>query len=557
MTRGTILLIRALRIASTMVLRFTTTYVQHRHTTSSNSNTLFFVLFIPKQQTNRGYKIRIQILLYRTATRTMLLPSATPTLNYDSTTADDGLLRTQESPKRRPWWFRPTSWWLCLLTACFIALLLQVQWLFVELNQQNELISQLQIQVQTKQQDQIQQLTQQVQKNQSWTILQMAITLTLLTGLITTFHMTTHLRNYAQPIIQRKVLVILWMTPIYSVTSCVSLMVPSLDGYLMVMKDFYEAYVVYNFLAFLILVLGRGERLAAVQVLAQHAPQLHPPTRFLRRYYDPPPELNDAAKANAVLTECQILCLQFVLIRPLTALMHLVLSLLQNNNNENNKELTWWQYLISPSFAVTMLTNVSVFLAFRGLLKFYHACEHDLQWLQPFAKFMSIKGVVFLTFWQGLLISIVVHMQQANQDDSSSSSPITANNNNTTVVSTDDNSNDMSPQEHAAQIQNVLICLEMLLFSIAHWCVFPWEEWQPEYRENQGKIMATPGFGIRDFVSDMNGIVEQTRRRRKARRVTLEEESGTTTTDDNVPEDDLVLQEQESLDDVVEDNKIL
>ena len=264
----------------------------------------------------------------------MLLPSSSSATKqtYDSTTTSAaGLFRREEEtpPRshRRPWYLRCTTWWLCLLTVVLVLLVLQVQWLHVEMQQQNEQMQQLQTQVQTKQQDQIQQLTQQVQQNQSYTVLQMGITLTLLTGLITTFHMTTHVRNYAQPIIQRKVLVILWMTPIYSITSCVSLLVPALDGYLGVIKDFYEAYVIYNFLAFLILVLGKGDRAAAVQVLARHASQLAAPARCLRRYYDPPPEVSDAAKANAVLTECQILCLQFVFIRPLTSLIHLVLSL--------------------------------------------------------------------------------------------------------------------------------------------------------------------------------------------------------------------------------------
>ena len=322
----------------------------------------------------------------------------------------------------------------------------------------------------------------------------------------------------------------------------------------------------------MILVLGKGDRAAAVQVLARHASQLAAPARCLRRYYDPPPEVSDAAKANAVLTECQILCLQFVFIRPLTSLIHLVLSLM-NANEDDDADMTWWQYLISPSFIVTMMMNVSVFFAFRGLLKFYHACEHDLQWLQPFAKFMSIKGVVFLTFWQGLLISILVHMKQSSGDTAGDSditqSSLNNGNNSTNVVSNTsvDDGRDltMTPQEHAAQIQNVLICLEMLFFSIAHWCVFPWEEWQPNYRDTQREIMATPGFGIRDFVADMSDIVEQTRRRRKARPLTSDEsgfyedaygnEDCTAAGDSTVTmPDDLVLQEQSSGDRAEEDD---
>lgn len=53
-------------------------------------------------------------------------------------------------------------------------------------------------------------------------------------------------------------------------------------------------------------------------------------------------------------------------------------------------------------------------------------------------------------------------------------------------------------------IQNLLICVEMLIFSLAHWCVFPYEEWEPGYRPKQ---MARPGLGIRDFAKDVRVIM--------------------------------------------------
>ncbi len=34
----------------------------------------------------------------------------------------------------------------------------------------------------------------------------------------------------------------------------------------------------------------------------------------------------------------------------------------------------------SPQFYIIILENVSVFLAFSGLLKFYHAVQDDLSW---------------------------------------------------------------------------------------------------------------------------------------------------------------------------------
>ena len=61
----------------------------------------------------------------------------------------------------------------------------------------------------------------------------------------------------------------------------------------------------------------------------------------------------------------------------------------------------------SPQLYLTIIENISIFVAFYGLLKFYHAIQDELQWCNPWPKFLTIKGVVFLTFWQGLTISIL------------------------------------------------------------------------------------------------------------------------------------------------------
>lgn len=101
-------------------------------------------------------------------------------------------------------------------------------------------------------------------------------------------------------------------------------------------------------------------------------------------------------------------------------------------------------YFRSPGFALAMVVNVSIFFAFSGLLKLYHAVREDLLWCRPFPKFLTIKAVVFLTFWQGLAILIYLILTGAE---------------------------DASSQAH--RYQNMLICVEMLLVAISQWCVFP------------------------------------------------------------------------------------
>lgn len=80
----------------------------------------------------------------------------------------------------------------------------------------------------------------------SFMVYQLAGTLTLLSCLISMWHMTAHLRKLNQPVIQRKILAILWMSPVYAVTSWFSLVFHPAEGYLAIIKDAYEAYVIYQ-----------------------------------------------------------------------------------------------------------------------------------------------------------------------------------------------------------------------------------------------------------------------------------------------------------------------
>ena len=80
----------------------------------------------------------------------------------------------------------------------------------------------------------------------SFMIWQLAGTFTLLSCLISSWHMGAHFRNLEQPIIQRKILAILWMSPIYAITSWVSLVFPQLEGYAAILKDSYEGYIIYQ-----------------------------------------------------------------------------------------------------------------------------------------------------------------------------------------------------------------------------------------------------------------------------------------------------------------------
>ena len=147
---------------------------------------------------------------------------------------------------------------------------------------------------------------------------QLAGTFTLIGGLISMWHVTSHLRNFHNPVVQRKILAILWMAPIYSTTSWFSLVFTGAESYLSIVKDCYEAYVVYVFLSFLISVMGNGDRDTVVEKLALRADHLRPPCGCCGWFFKRA-RVSNKTKASAVLFQCQLFALQFVLFKPILA----------------------------------------------------------------------------------------------------------------------------------------------------------------------------------------------------------------------------------------------
>ena len=204
-------------------------------------------------------------------------------------------------------------------------------------------------------------------------VYQLAGTFTLLACLISMWHMTAHLRTFERPHVQRKILAILWMSPIYGITSWLSLVFPQFEGYLAIIKDFYEAYVIYQFLGFLISVLGRGNRDIVVDKLASHASHLDPPMRLFGWCREQKVYKSSRSLADSVLLQCQVFAMQFVFLKPITAISLFACDKLGYYGGGTSSS----DYR-SPQFWIILVQNASVFMAFSGLLKFYHAVQSDL-----------------------------------------------------------------------------------------------------------------------------------------------------------------------------------
>ena len=182
-----------------------------------------------------------------------------------------------------------------------------------------------------------------------------------------------------------------------------------------------------------------------------------------------------------------------MLIKPFTSISSFVLTKFYDIQPTNNDYL-------SPQFYIFVAENISIFMAFSGLLKFYHAVEEELSWCKPLPKFLCIKGVVFMTFWQGLAIGLLA------ESTGGGSGFGVATNDDVGSANTSDTYK-ANPSEWALMAQNFLICLEMLLFAIAHFYVFPTEEWHPNYRPSISKTKFGDNIALRDFFTDLKLLI--------------------------------------------------
>jgi hypothetical protein len=87
-----------------------------------------------------------------------------------------------------------------------------------------------------------------------------------------------------------------------------------------------------------------------------------------------------------------------------------------------------------------------------------------------------------MTFWQGLAISVLAQTLNETSGD---------------------------PEEWATKSQNFLICLEMLIFSLAHYYCFPTNEWQEDYKVNYQQLRIGDSIALGDFFSDLKLVMKR------------------------------------------------
>eukprot|EP00922_Rhytidocystis_sp_ex-Travisia-forbesii_P018305 GHVS01027211.1.p1 GENE.GHVS01027211.1~~GHVS01027211.1.p1 ORF type:complete len:776 (-),score=71.73 GHVS01027211.1:258-2585(-) len=253
-----------------------------------------------------------------------------------------------------------------------------------------------------------------------------------------------HSVHYNVPSQQRYVVRLLFFVPVYAVGSLLILMFINYFLYFEVLRDLWEAVVVYSFFSLILDYCG-GENSCAVEIARYPGSINHTfPLPFIGRRLcllgvcrpiqhclTHPIPLNLAFVKN-----CKRCVLQFILLKPFMAIVSIIMYSVGLYHE-------WGFYWICLGFVY----NTSVCTALYALFLFYMATRHHSQLVgrRPVRKFVAIKLVIIATWYQGFLLGLLPGFD---------------------II-------------HATKWNNFLLCIEMPLFAILNAIAYPISEFAP------------------------------------------------------------------------------
>ncbi|XP_057182874.1 transmembrane protein 184B-like isoform X2 [Triplophysa rosa] len=298
--------------------------------------------------------------------------------------------------------------------------------------------------------------------------------------LLTCQQIYMHLRYYKSPNEQRHIVRILFFVPIYAFDSWLSLLFFTNEEYYVyfdTVRDCYEAvcvcvfsaaFVIYNFLSLCYEYLG-GESAIMAEIRGKpiQSSCVYGTCCLWGRTY-----------SIGFLRFCKQATLQFCVVKPLMAVITLILQAFGKYRDGDFNVASGYLY-------VTIIYNISVSLSLYALFLFYFATRDLLEPYGPMLKFFMVKSVIFLSFWQGMLLAILEKCGAIPRI----------------------NSPDVTVGEGtvAAGYQNFIICIEMFFAALALRHAFTHKIYMDKTLNPQGCV---PVYGCRGPMSISSSLKE-------------------------------------------------
>uniref|UniRef100_A0A8C4S3I1 Transmembrane protein 184C n=1 Tax=Erpetoichthys calabaricus TaxID=27687 RepID=A0A8C4S3I1_ERPCA len=222
----------------------------------------------------------------------------------------------------------------------------------------------------------------------------------------------------------------------------------SLWGILQHLHNFlecYEAYVIYNFMIFLLNYLSNQYPSLILMLEAKEQQRHLPPLCCCPSW----------PMGEVLLFRCKLGVLQYTVVRPFTTVIALICQLCNVYDEGNFSSANAWTYLV-------IVNNVSQLFAMYCLVLFYKALRDELNPIRPVGKFLCVKLVVFVSFWQAVFIALLVKVGFISE---------------THTWDWD------SVEAVATGLQDFVICVEMFFAAIAHHYSFTYKPYVQEAEE--------------------------------------------------------------------------
>jgi hypothetical protein len=250
----------------------------------------------------------------------------------------------------------------------------------------------------------------------------------ILGTILSLFLIMEHLACFFDPDCQTKVVRILFMVPLYSMISWLSILFPSAATYLDLVRDAYESYAIYAFFSLMLALMGGMDVLYRTLMVEERDPVTH---------FAPFCWMEPFRVSPRFIQSCRRCLFQFMVLKPFVTLVVIILNA-KGLMGDSVFDVT------RGGFWTALIYNVSITIALYGLAYFYSGTKGFLEGKGALAKFLCIKAIIFLSYWQGFIILILAAAD---------------------VLPT---FNYWTKEEAPVGLQDFLICIEMLLVSFAH-----------------------------------------------------------------------------------------
>lgn len=255
-----------------------------------------------------------------------------------------------------------------------------------------------------------------------------------------------HATHYLKPFEQRHIIRILFMVPVYAAVSFLSFYYYNHSVYFEVLRDCYEAFAIASFFSLLCSYVAADLHQQKIYFRSITPMNWVWPMKYFQKCTGGA-EAGWLRKPRSGLTWFNVIWVaifQYCFIRVFCTIVAVVTQAFDRYCLES----------LNPAFShiwVMVIEAIAVTVAMYCLIQFYIQLRKDIQRHRPLLKVLAIKLVIFLSFWQTLVISFLT-----------SSGAVKPN-------------NKIQIPDLKVGIPAMLLCIEMAFFAILHLWAFSWK----------------------------------------------------------------------------------